>query len=46
VLIASQVKLQEDIKRRTEAGDYMGMWTAMKNQTVVIRQAMNEENQR
>lgn len=41
-----QVRLAEEIKVKTDAGDFMGMFNVMKNQTSIIRQAMNEENQR
>jgi hypothetical protein len=40
------VVLQAEIKKRTDAGDYMGMFSLMKDQANVIKQAMNEENQR
>ncbi len=43
---AVQVVLQAEIKKRTDAGDYMGMFSLMKDQANVIKQAMNEENQR
>lgn len=42
----SQVIVSEEIKKRTEAGDFMGMFTVMKNQANVIKVAMAEENQR
>lgn len=38
-----QVVLQEEIRKRTEAGDYMGLFSVMKNQASVVKQAMNEE---
>jgi len=38
--------VQEEIKKKTEAGDFMGMFTVMKNQANVIKMAMQEENQR
>jgi hypothetical protein len=41
-----QVVLQAEIKKRTDAGDFMGMFSLMKDQANVIKQAMNEENQR
>eukprot|EP01040_Poterioochromonas_malhamensis_P009840 gene9840-10684_t len=41
-----QVLLQEEIRKRTEKGDYMAMWTLMKDQATRVKQAMAEENQR
>jgi cation-transporting ATPase 13A1 len=41
-----QARLQEEIKRRTERGDYMGMWQLMKDQATGLKQAMAEENAR
>eukprot|EP01032_Pedospumella_encystans_P012911 gene12911-14901_t len=41
-----QIVVQEEIKKKTEAGDFMGMFTVMKNQANVIKMAMQEENQR
>ena len=38
--------VSEEIKKRTEAGDFMGMFSVMKNQANVIKVAMAEENQR
>ena len=42
----TQAALQAEIKKRTEAGDFMGMFTVMQQQAGLIKQAMNEENMR
>lgn len=41
-----QAVLQEEIRRRSERGDYMSMFTLMKEQAAKVKQAMAEENQR
>lgn len=41
-----QAKLQEELKKRTEAGEYGAMFTLMKEQTAMIKRAMLEENKR
>jgi cation-transporting ATPase 13A1 len=41
-----QIILQEEIRKRTEKGDYMAMWTLMKDQASNVKVAMAAENQR
>ena len=41
-----QAELQEEIARRTEAGDYMALFNVMKDQASKAKQAVNEENAR
>ena len=38
--------LQEEIRKRTEKGEYMAMFSLMKEQAAKMKQAMNEENMR
>lgn len=41
-----QALLQEQIRQKTEAGEYMAMFTLMKDQAARIKQAMADENAR
>lgn len=41
-----QVWLQEEMRIRTERGEYMAMFSLMKEQAAKVKQAMAEENQR
>lgn len=41
-----QIILQEEIRKRSEKGDYMAMWSLMKDQAAKVKIAMAEENQR
>lgn len=38
--------MQEEIRRLTEAGQYTGMFSLMKNQAAEMKKAMDEENRR
>lgn len=41
-----QAVLQEEIRKRTERGEYMAMFTLMKEQATKMKQAVAEENMR